>query len=75
LNETTARPFLPAAPEPSLEVEHLGRGAQSDPQQRLWPQQRDMVAGGAIDLDEVARSKILDPRRVEGQQFLPPEFL
>jgi hypothetical protein len=49
LIETTA----PTAPEPPFEVENLGRGAQPDPQQRLRRDQRDVVAGGAIDFDEV----------------------
>jgi hypothetical protein len=41
-------------------------GAQSAPQQSLGRQQRDVMAGGAIDLREVARPEILDPRGVEG---------
>ena len=44
----------PAAPETALEIEHLRRPAQSDPQQRFWGQQRDVEASGAIDLGEVA---------------------
>jgi hypothetical protein len=54
------RPPLPsalAAPEPPVEVENLCRGAQSGPEQRLRRQQRDTMAGGAVDLDEVAQSK------------------
>jgi hypothetical protein len=31
-----------------------------------------MVAGGAIDLDEVARSEILDSRRVQGEHVYTP---
>ena len=64
-------PLLPApsAPEPPFEVENLGRGAQSGPEQRLRRQQRDMVAGGAIDLDEVTLPEILDPCRVERQHI------
>jgi len=45
--------WQPATPEPPFQVENLGRRAQSDPQQRLRRQQSDVVAGGAIDLDEV----------------------
>ena len=41
----------------------------SQPQQRLRRQQRDMVAGGAIDLDEVTLPEILDPCRVERQHI------
>jgi hypothetical protein len=59
----------PAAPEPVLEVENLRAEAQSDPEEGLRRQQRDVVAGGAIDLDEVALPEILDPRRVERQHF------
>jgi hypothetical protein len=43
--------------------------AQSDPHQRVRRQQRNVVAGGAIYLDEVTYPEILDPRRVEGQHF------
>jgi hypothetical protein len=56
------RPLLagPAAPEQPFEVENLCRGAQSDPHQSLRRQQRDMVAGSAIDLHEVAEPKVLE---------------
>src|SRR5271163_1723992 len=66
------RPPLPCAPGTGavLEFENLGRGAQSAPQQSLRRQQRDVVAGGAIDLDQVAVPKILDPRRVKGEHIL-----
>jgi hypothetical protein len=43
---------LSSAPEPALQVEHLRRGAQSDPQQRFLRQQRDVMGGSAIDLSE-----------------------
>jgi hypothetical protein len=33
------------------------------------------MAGGAIDLDEVALPEILDPRRVDGEHLGPPVFL
>ena len=36
-------------------------------QQRLRRQQRDMMAGGAIHLYEIARPEILYPRGVEGE--------
>src|ERR1700722_10839275 len=39
-----------AAPKPALEVENLGLGVQTGPEQRVRRQQRDVVAGGAIDL-------------------------
>jgi len=57
-------PFPPAAaaPEPHVEVENLCRGAEPDPQQRLWRQQRDLVADCAIDLDEVPSAEVLNPR-------------
>jgi hypothetical protein len=63
-NHRSPLPPAPAAPEPPFEVENLCRGAQPDPQQSLRRQQRDVMAGGAIDLDEVALSEILDPRGV-----------
>jgi hypothetical protein len=63
-------PPLPAASttsEPPFEVEDLRSGAQAGSQQSLRRQQRDVVAGRAIDLDEVAHLKILDARSVEGE--------
>ena len=55
--------FLSAspAPDPLFEVEHLGLGAESEPQQKLWREQRHMMAGGAIDLDEIAPSSCQRP--------------
>jgi Acetyltransferase (GNAT) family len=41
----------------NLEAEYLVRGDQSGPQQRLRGQQRDVMASGAIDLDEVTRPR------------------
>jgi hypothetical protein len=32
-----------------------------------WHQQRHVMAGGAIDLDEIAPPENLDPRYVDGQ--------
>jgi hypothetical protein len=61
-----------AAPDALFEVEHLGPGAQTVPEQKLRRQQRDMMAGGAIDLDEIAMPKILDPRQVKG--CIPTKF-
>ena len=51
------RPALrpaPAAPEAGFEVENLDHGAQPGPDEGLRRQQRDVVAGSAIDLDRVA---------------------
>jgi hypothetical protein len=36
--------------------------AQPEPQQKCRRQQRYMMAGGTIDLDEIAMPEILDPR-------------
>jgi hypothetical protein len=48
----------------------LGRapwsGAQTELEQKVGRQQRDMMAGCAIDLHEVAPPEILDPRQVKG---------
>jgi hypothetical protein len=55
------------APDPLLEIEHLGLRAEPKPQQKLRRQQRDVIAGGAIDLDEVALPETLDPCGVEGK--------
>lgn len=53
----------PAAPEDApLEIEQLGLRAEPEPQQELWCQPCDMMAGGAIDHYEIATPKILDPR-------------
>src|ERR1700751_5769926 len=41
-NDRPALRSTPAAPEPGLEVEHLRRGVEPDPQQRLRRQQRDV---------------------------------
>jgi hypothetical protein len=53
-----------AAPAPPLEVEHLGPGGEPEPEQKVGRQQRGMMAGGTIDLDEIATPEILDPRQV-----------
>jgi hypothetical protein len=42
----------------ALSPEHLGRKAQPEVQR----QQPELMAGGAIDLDEIATPEILDPR-------------
>jgi len=47
--ETIARPFLPYRDSRFLSKERWPRG-EPHPQQRLQPQQRDVVAGRAIDL-------------------------
>src|SRR5271166_5772923 len=44
-NDRSPFPSAPAASEPPFEVENLGRGGQSGPQQRLRRQQRDVMAG------------------------------
>jgi hypothetical protein len=59
----------PTAPDPVLEVEHLGLGAKPEPQQKLRREQRDVVASRAIDLDEVALPEILNPRGVKGHHL------
>jgi hypothetical protein len=48
-----------AAPKPPLEVKHLGPRVEPEPQQKVRREHRDMMAGGAIDLDEIATSEIL----------------
>jgi hypothetical protein len=45
-----------------LEVEHLGPRVAPEPQQKFRRQQRDMMASGTIDLDQIAMPEILDPR-------------
>jgi hypothetical protein len=55
-----------ATPGPPFEIEHLGLRAETEPQQEVRPQQRDVMAGSTIDLDEIASPEILDPRQVEG---------
>jgi hypothetical protein len=47
------------APAPSLT-------AEPEPQQKIRPKQRDVMAGGTIDLDEIASPEIVDPRQIEG---------
>ena len=37
--------------------------AEPKPQQKFRRQQRNMMAGGTIDLDEIAMPEILDPRQ------------
>jgi hypothetical protein len=44
--------------------DHLG--AEPKPQQEVRCQQRKAMAGGTIDLDEIATPEILNPRQVEG---------
>ena len=55
------------APDPLFEVEHLRLGIEAEPQQKLWREQRHMMAGGTIDLHEVALPEVLDPRGVKGK--------
>jgi hypothetical protein len=47
----------------TTEIEHLGPGAEPEPQEELRREQRDVITGGAIDLHEVALAKVLDARR------------
>jgi hypothetical protein len=55
-----------------LEVEHLGLRAQPEPYQELGRQQRNVMAGSTIDLDEIAMPEILDPRQIQGAAFRFP---
>jgi hypothetical protein len=50
-----------AAPDAILEIEDLGLRDQPEPQQKFRRQQRDVMAGGTIDLDEIATPEILNP--------------
>ena len=52
-------PPAPAAPQPSFEVEYLGRWAQSGPQERLRRQRCDMVAGGASAARNLLADKLV----------------
>jgi len=47
-----------------LQVENLRAGAEPETQQAVGRQQRDVMAGGAIYLDQIAPLEILDPRDV-----------
>ena len=60
LIETTARPFLPHPRHlsRSLRSRTFAAGVQTGPEQCVRRQQRDVVAGGAIDIDEITRPKI-----------------
>jgi hypothetical protein len=40
--------------------------AELEPQQKLRRKQRNVMAGGTIDLDEIATPEVLDPRQVKG---------
>jgi hypothetical protein len=55
-----------AAPDAVLEIENLDLGADPEPQQKFRRQQRDVMAGGTIDLDEIAMPEVLDPRQIKG---------
>jgi hypothetical protein len=48
----------PRAPRPrhltrNLEIQHLGLRAEPEPEQEVRREQRDVIAGGAIDLRDV----------------------
>ena len=45
---------MSAAPDPRFEVENLRHGAEPGPQQKACVQERDVMAGGAIDVGEIA---------------------
>ena len=49
---------------PAFEIENFGLGAETEPQQEIRRQQRDVVAGSTIDLDEITTPEILDPRAI-----------
>ena len=51
-----------AAADPARDIKHLDPRAEPELHQKVRHQQRDMMAGGAIDLDEIATPEILDPR-------------
>jgi hypothetical protein len=42
----------------------LAWGLRTEPQQEIRRQQRDVVAGSTIDLDEITTPEILDPRAI-----------
>jgi hypothetical protein len=65
-NDSPSPRSTTAAPHPRFEIEHLGLRAEPEPQKKVRPQQRDVMAGSAIDLDEIATPEILDPCQVEG---------
>ena len=46
--------------------DHLG--AEPEPQQEVRCEQRDVMAGGAIDLHDIAAPEILDPCQVKGRR-------
>jgi len=56
-----------AAPEAPLEIEHLGVRAKPEPKKELACQHRDVMAGGAIDLDELALPEVPDSGQVQRQ--------
>jgi hypothetical protein len=70
-NHSSSFLSAPSAPDPLFEVEHLGLGAEPEPQQKLWREQRHIMAGCTIDLHEVALPEVVDPRGVEGKHFAP----
>jgi hypothetical protein len=55
LIETTARPprCASAAPDAQLDIKHLGLRTEPEPEQEVRREQRDVIAGGAIDLRDV----------------------
>jgi hypothetical protein len=71
----TASRFIPlkraGAYPTTTGIRHLAQ-VLTEPQQRLRRQQRDVMAGGAIELHEIARSEIPDAPGVEGKAFRLP---
>lgn len=76
-NDGSALGSTSPAPDPPLEVEHLGTRTDPSPQQGRPSEQRHMIAGTAIDLHQVTLSEILDPRRIQGKHgraYVPGMF-
>jgi hypothetical protein len=63
-NDSPPRRSASAAPNPRFEIEDFGLPAEPERQQEVRRQQRDVMAGGTIDLHDIAATKILDPCQV-----------
>jgi hypothetical protein len=61
-NDGSSPRSAPAAPDAPFEIENLRAGAEHEPQQGIRPQQGDAMAGGAIDLHDIAAPEVFDPR-------------
>ena len=55
-------------------VEDFAEGRGPELQQDRWRDQRDVMAGGAIDLDEIAPPEILGARQMEGLHSTQSSF-